>query len=372
MKILQIAPPWIDIPPENYGGTEWVIYNLIKGLEQLGHSVTLFATKTSTPPKQTKLRYAFKKSLVDMYLPWEAALPPLIHYYEAFKLADDFDIVHAHLSSQTDLMTLPFLADLTKRGIPSVLTIHGHHPFDRFSNFDRQYYRRYAKYISVINISKTMADLTPKPFKKAGVVYNSIDLSTIEYSPKGSYLTWIGKIISSKGLSDAIQIAKKTGEKLIFAGLVDEYQSHSMEYFEEKVLPYIDNKQIIYVGPADQKLKSELLGGAKAFLNPIHWVEPFGMVMIESMAAGTPVISYDRGAAPELIVNGKTGYLVETKKQMVNAVKKIDLITRIDCRNHVKENFTPRIAARQHIKIYHRIIEKISAKHGSKQAVGDW
>ncbi len=367
MKILQIAPPWIDIPPKDYGGTEWVIDNLVKGLEQLGHSVTLYATKTSTPPKRTKLRYSFKKSLVDMYVPWEAALPPLIHFHDAFQLSDDYDIVHAHLSSQTDLITLPFLADLTKQGIPSVLTIHGHHPFDRFSNFDRQYYRRYAKYISVINISRTMAALTPKPFKKAGVVYNSIDLSTIKYSPKGSYLTWIGKIIPDKGLYEAIQIAKKVGEQFIFGGLVDEYQNRSMRYFEEKVLPLIDNKQIIFVGPADLKVKNELLGGAKAFLNPIQWVEPFGMVMIESMAAGTPVISYDRGAACELIVDGKTGYLVETKNQMIEAVNKIDAIDREDCRTHIEENFTPRIAAQQHVKIYKKIIDKVSKRRKSRK-----
>jgi glycosyltransferase involved in cell wall biosynthesis len=212
-----------------------------------------------------------------------------------------------------------------------------------------------------------MADLTPKPFKKAGVAYNSIDLSTIEYSPSGSYLTWVGKIVPEKGLHDAIQVARKAGERFIFAGLVDEYQNRSMDYFEEKILPFIDNQQIIYVGPADIQLKNKLLGGAKAFLNPIHWIEPFGMVMIEAMAAGTPVISYDRGAASELIVNGKTGYLVETKKQMVNAVKKIDLIDRIDCRNHIKENFTPRIAAQQHLKIYKRIIGKFSKTKAKKK-----
>ncbi len=340
-----------------------MIYNLINGLEQLGHSVTLYATKASSPPKHTELLYSFTKSLVDMCLPWEAALPPLIHYREAFQLADGYDIVHAHLSSQTDLMVLPFLADLTEKGIPSVLTIHGHHPFDRFSNFDRQFYQRYARYISVINISKVMADMTPKSFKKAGVVYNSIDPSTIKYSSNGTYLTWIGKIVPNKGIHEAIQIAIKAGEQLIFAGLIDEYQTSSMDYFEEKVFPYIDNKQIIYVGPADLKIKNELLGGAKAFLNPIHWIEPFGMVMIESMAAGTPVISYNRGAASELIVNEKTGYLVRTQKQMVNAVKKIDLINRIDCRDHIIANFSPRVAAKQHLKIYNERIEEISKKH---------
>ena len=356
MKILQIAPPWVDVPPEDYGGTEWVIYNLISGLEKLGHSVTLFATKSSNPPRGTKLRYILRQSLVELDTPWEAALPPLLHYYEAFKLAEEYDIVHAHLSSQTDIITLPFLAGLIQKNIPAVLTIHGHQPFDRFSFSDQPYFQRYSRYIYAISISKAMAALTPKRFKKAGVAYNSIDLSTIKFGNGGSYLTWLGKIVPDKGLHEAILVARETGEQLVFAGLVDKYQQISVDYYQKKVLPFIDNKQIIYMGPADLKLKNQLLGGAKAFLNPIRWEEPFGMVMIESMAAGTPVISFDRGAAAELIIDGKTGFLVKTKKQMINAIKKIDAIKRTDCRLHVKECFTPKIAAQQHIKIYKKII----------------
>ncbi len=359
MKILQIAPAWIETPPlRGYGGTEWVIYNVISGLTTLGHDVTLFATKNSK--SDGHLKYVFTKNFLDLDIPWEAALPSLLHYHQAFREADKFDMVHAHLSSQTDLCILPFLADLTDKGIPNVMTIHGHKPFDRFTFMDQYYLKYYAKKISVINISHTMEDVSPAGFPKAGVAYNSLAPSQIKFSPKGGkYLTWLGKIVPDKGIDEAIQIAKKCGEKLVFAGLVDRAEKKSVEYFGSMVKPYIDGNQIVFLGPADLKLKNKLLGGAKAFLNPIQWMEPFGMVMLESLAAGTPVISYARGAANELIKDDSNGFLVKTPTQMMDAISKIDTIKREDCRASFETKFTPEMAALAHVKIYEKLIKKI-------------
>lgn len=355
MKILQIAPAWINTPPKGYGGTEWVISNLVNGLESLGHDVTLFATKKSKT--NARLEYVFDNAFLDMKIPWEAALPALIHYHEAFKKAKYYDIVHAHLSSVTDIMILPFLSDLKNMGIPAVMTIHGHQPFDYFSYMDKYFLDLYAKDIWALSISKAMQKSMPKQFKNAGYLYNSLDTSKMQFSAKdGDYLTWLGKIKPDKGTANAILIAKKMDEQLIFAGVVDEYSRESVEYFETKVKPLIDGKQIIYLGPADLKLKNKLLKNAKAFINPLQWEEPFGMVMVESMACGTPVIAFNRGAAPEVILDKETGFIVKDDKQMIQAIKKIKQINRQKCREYVEAKFSVEAASKNALKIYARII----------------
>jgi glycosyltransferase involved in cell wall biosynthesis len=160
--------------------------------------------------------------------------------------------------------------------------------------------------------------------------------------------------VPDKGTHEAILAAKEAGERLVFGGIVEKYDKLSVDYFQTKVKPLIDDDQIIFLGVLDIKEKSKIIGGAKAFLNPIAWEEPFGMVMIESMACGTPVISYARGAAPELIRNGKNGFLVRNRKEMVKAIAKIDTIKREECRTYVEERFSPRVAAAKHIEIYQR------------------
>ena len=352
MKILQIAPAWIDTPPKDYGGTELVIDSLVKGLVNIGHEVTLFATKKSKTP--ANLEYVFEKSFLDKNIPWIAALPSFIHYNEAFSRAQDFDIVHAHLSSDTDPMIMGFLANLT---VPSVMTIHSRLPLDKFSHMDKYFMKLYANKISAISISKTMLKELPRGFRNMGFVHNSLDLSKFKFNPnKGEFLTWLGKILPAKGLYEAIMASKKAGEQLIFGGVVDNFREDSINYFEQKIKPLIDGNQIKYLGPADLRLKNYLFSNAKAFLNPINWVEPFGMVMAESMACGTPVISFDRGAASELIVDKKTGFLVKTFDQMVETISKIYEINRADCRQHMENNFSPETAAEKTTKIlFHEI-----------------
>jgi glycosyltransferase involved in cell wall biosynthesis len=375
LKILQIAPPWIATPPSGYGGTELVIYNLCKGLVELGHEIMLFATKNSQSPGE--LDFVFNKGLVEMDIDWSASLPPFVHYHQAFRKADQCDVVHAHLSSGTDLLVLPFLSDLSQKGKVAVVTIHGHWPYDRNTYMDAYFKKFYAKDIATISISRAMQKLLPKEFRDIGYVHNSLDPNTLSFrarpgiytnkSHKNSYfrgngrgyLTWLGKILPDKGTHEAILAAKEAGEQFIFGGIVEKYDKRSIEYFQTKVMPFIDDNQIVYVGPLDIKAKNKLLGGAKAFLNPIAWEEPFGMVMVESMACGTPVISYNRGAAPEIVKNGKNGFLVKNRKEMIRAIAKIDTITRKDCRKHVEEKFSPKAAAEKHIEMYQREIAKM-------------
>lgn len=355
MKILQIAPPWMDTPPKTYGGTEWVIANLTKGLSGLGHDVTLFATRNSKV--DCKVKYVFPKALLERNIPWTAALPTLIHYHEAFKEAAGYDAVHAHLSSETDLIILPFLADLTEKGVSNVLTIHSRWPFDRYSRMDKTFLRLYGSKILAVNISQFMHETLPPFFKNGGFVHNSLDTTKMRFSPKGgSYLTWLGRIIPEKGIAEAIKIAKTAGEQLVFAGIIDKYLERSVEYFNRHIKPFIDGAQIKYLGPADLELKNKLLGGAKAFLNPISWEEPFGMVMIESMACGTPVISYNRGAAPEIVKDGETGALVRNKAEMLKSLVMVANMDRRKCRQHVEEHFSAKAAARNYLKLYRQEI----------------
>jgi glycosyltransferase involved in cell wall biosynthesis len=376
MKILHIAPPWIATPPSGYGGTELVIYNLCKGLVELGHDVTLFATRNSQSPGQ--LDYLFGKGLVEMDIDWAAALPPFLHYHQAFQRADAHDIVHAHLSSGTDILVLPFLSDLAQKGKAAVLTIHGHWPYDRNTYMDSYFKKLYANDIATISISRAMQKILPKEFRDIGYIHNSLDPNTLtfrarprNYRPQSTdgdaqlrgnsrgYLTWLGKIVSDKGTHEAILAAREAGEQFVFGGIVDKYDKRSVDYFQMQVKPLIDDEQVIYLGALDVKAKSRLMGGAKAFLNPIAWEEPFGMVMVESMACGTPVISYSKGAALELIRNGKNGFLVKNRKEMVKAIAKIDVIDRKACRKYVEERFSPKAAAEKHIDFYRKEIAKL-------------
>ena len=170
MKILQIAPPWIATPPSGYGGTELVIYNLCKGLVELGHEITLFATKNSQSPDE--LDYVFTKGLVEMDIDWSASLPPFVHYHQAFQKADAYDVVHAHLSSGTDLLILPFLSELAQKGKAAVMTVHGHWPYDRNTYMDPYFKKLYAKDIATISISRAMQKLLPKEFRDIGYIHN--------------------------------------------------------------------------------------------------------------------------------------------------------------------------------------------------------
>jgi glycosyltransferase involved in cell wall biosynthesis len=359
MKVLQISPPWIDTPPKNYGGTEWVVANLCDGLLQAGHEVTLFATKESYT--QANLKYLFHQGLTRAEIPWEASLPALLHYDQALEDSSQYDLIHFHLSSQTDLVSFPYIKKLT---VPHVLTIHGHWPYDVFSYMDEHFQKLYAKYINVISISKFMQSALPKSFNSIGYAYNAINLESMKFNPshKG-YLTWLGRMVPDKGLYEAIRAAKKANEQFIFAGVVDTYNQQQKNYFEQKIKPHIDGEQIQYIGPADHATKNILLSNAKAFLNPIQWDEPFGMVMIESMSCGTPVISFERGAATELIKQEKTGFLVQSVNEMVQAIKKIDTIDRHVCREHIAQNFTVAHMTKQYLHHYHKVIRSFhSAK----------
>lgn len=333
MKIGVLGPIWIDIPPKGYGGTEEVVFNLLKGLVEKGHDVTLFGPKNSKVP--SKLIPTVDIPLRSQNVEWTNIAYNVFHITAAFDRAAEFDILHVHLNKSQDYLALPLAL---YSPVPVVFTFHFCLPTD--ATFKDRYmvlmkYRNFP-FTSISNSQR--ADF-PSNFIKT--VYNSLDLTHFPFSSKSEdYFAWLGKVNPLKGTKEAILAAKKANVKLIVMGAVDKGVPHMLEYYEKEVKPLIDGQQIVWRGEVSVKEKAEILGHAKAFLNPIQWEEPFGLVMVESMVVGTPVISMNRGAAPEIIVDGKTGFLVNSVDEMVEKMKQIDSINRAACRKQVEQNFT--------------------------------
>jgi glycosyltransferase involved in cell wall biosynthesis len=360
MRIAQIAPPWLPIPPKNYGGTENVIYQLVEEQVAQGHDVTLFApgdAKTSA-----RLVSFFPKSLIEEGVPWSM---PLKGYYHLHKTVDyikeqSFDIVHTHLSSSSDMYIFPLTANLTT---PHVTTLHSNFPFDRDARSNRtgdadKYYMDWALSVPVIAISESARAQVPFPLNFAGVVHHGLRMEDLPFSQrqKGDYFAWLGRFVPEKGAHRAIEAAKRAHVPLVLAGFIDRHVKESMDYFEKEIKPQVGTDQITYMGPVNMKQKIKLFGRARGFLNPIEWEEPFGMVMIEAMALGCPIITFARGAAPEIVVDGVTGFLVDSVDEMVHCMPRIDEIDRAEVRRHVEHHFSARVMAEKYIEIYRRAI----------------
>jgi glycosyltransferase involved in cell wall biosynthesis len=189
-------------------------------------------------------------------------------------------------------------------------------------------------------------------------IYNGIDLRRFPFSDrKGNYLVWLGKINKLKGTKEAILASKKSDMRIYLMGVIERGVPEMLAYYENEIKPLIDDRQVIWVGEVSHNEKTSILSGAKAFLNPIQWEEPFGLVMIESQAVGTPVISYKRGAAAEVIVDGKTGFLVETLDEMKEAITEVEQLQRSACRQNVEENFTIKKMVEGYESAYRTVIE---------------
>jgi glycosyltransferase involved in cell wall biosynthesis len=359
MKIAQIAPAWIPIPPNDYGGTESVLSYLIEEQVCSGHEVTLLApgdAKTTA-----KLISFFPHSLVPSGVPWQAPMAAFYHLFksvEYVKKSEDFDIVHAHLSSPTDMFLFPLLASLS---IPRVITLHARFPLDIASSWvggADNLYMGWAPSIPIVAISESSRAQVPHPLNFVGVVHHGLPFDTFVSTgqKRGDFLVWIGRFIPEKGAHIAIEVAKNVGMPLVLAGTVDIHIQESNQYFHQAIKPYIDQKDIKYIGPVTLKQKIELLSQALGFLNPIQWEEPFGMVIIEAMAMGCPVISFPRGAAPELILHNKTGFLAQNRDEMVELIVHLNEIDREDMRQYVRSKFSVQIMSQNYISVYQKVI----------------
>jgi glycosyltransferase involved in cell wall biosynthesis len=339
MKILQIAPLWERVPPLGYGGTEAVVSVLTDALVRAGHEVVLRASGDSIT--LAELRSVYSRSLRTAAIK-DGTAYDWVHVAEAIADAERFDIIHNHVGES--VMALAGLAN-----VPMLTTMHN--PITPDTRIIWEHYAGYYNTVSRAQFS-TVPPLE-KP-KYAGAVYNAIDVASFPFNErKDDYLLCLNRIHPDKGIHLAIEVARRAGRKLVIAG---KWDSVDREYYEATVKPLVDGRDVVFLGEADQPTKRELYARAACVLMPICWEEPFGLAMVEAMACGTPVIAFARGAAPELIVNGVTGFLVRDVDSMVEALGKIDAIEPTRCRQHVQANFDVPVMVEGYLRLYREIV----------------
>jgi len=341
MQIAQIAPLTEAIPPKLYGGTERVVYWLTEELVALGHDVTLYASADS-------------RTSARLEAPWPRALrldgsvrdPNALHMLMLERVrrrADEFDFLHFHLDYY------PFSL-FSRQPIPFVTTLHGrldlpeHQPvFTAFSS------------VPVVSIS----DAQRRPLPQAGwvqTIYHGLPEQLLSPLPvKPQYFAFLGRIAPEKGVDRAISIARHCEVPLRIAAKVDKVDR---EYFDEKIRPLLDNSNTEYIGEITDAEKSAFLSGAIALLDPIDWPEPFGLVMIEAMACGTPVIAFNRGSVPEVVDDGLTGFIVEDEKGAIGAFDRLSQLSRKGIRKQFERRFTARRMAQEYLAVYRRLAER--------------
>lgn len=336
LKIAQIAPLSERIPPKKYGGIERVVSTLTEELVKRGHKVTLFASGDSLT--SAKLISVHPKSLRESKL---AGLDEilLLNIGLAYKMQKEFDIIHDHNGH----ISLP-VAQIAQT--PVVMTLHG--PFTHTSKRLFETLNR----PNLISISKAQAQSAPS-VKITANVYNGLNVESLPFSLEhNNYLIFVGRISPEKGTHYAIEVAQYLNLPLIIAAKLD---TVDIPYFEEYIGPRLSD-EIKWIGEVDENTRNKLISKAMCFLHPVVFKEPFGLTLIESMATGTPVIAFKRGSIPEVIVNGKTGFVVEDTEEMVEAVGKINQIDRKFCRQYVLENFNAEKMTDGYEKVYQNIL----------------
>ena len=350
MRIAQVAPLFEAVPPKLYGGTERVIHYLTEELVELGHDVTLFASGDSVT--KAELIAGVKEALRLN----PDCIDPMPHHIvqleEVISLHKSFDIIHFH----TDYFHFPLSSRIST---PVLTTLHGRLDIPDlqpvFSRFNRQ---------PVVSISNNQRIPLPQA-NWIDTVYHGLPLNLHNLdSGEGNYLAFMGRISPEKGVDKAIEIAIKSGMALKIAAKVDKVDR---EYFETEIKHLIDNPLIEFIGEINETDKTGFLGNATALLFPINWSEPFGMVMIEAMSCGTPVIAFSNGSVPEIIDEGSTGFIVNNVEEAVGAVKKINTLLRTVVRKVFENKFTSARMAKDYLKIYETLALKASSKLNYKE-----
>ncbi|MDP5338150.1 MAG: glycosyltransferase family 4 protein [Nodularia sp. (in: cyanobacteria)] len=339
MKIAQVAPLWERVPPPSYGGIELVVSHLTDELVRRGHEVTLFASGDSQTLADLKAVYPLALRL-DKYVQDYAGYETL-ELSQVYQHAAEFDIIHSHVG----IAALP-LASLVST--PTVHTLHNSFTQDNQKVFRYHYQQPY------VSISKAQRQIK---LNYVATVYNGIetnDYPFIAQPQEPQYLAFLGRFSPEKGPQQAMAIAKQTGWRLKMAGKVD---IGDAQFFEQEIVPHIDGQQIEYLGEINHAAKAELLGNAAITLFPINWQEPFGLVMIESMATGTPVIAMNLGSVSEVIVHGETGFICQTYKEMATMIPAALALNRQACRKHIENNFSVNHMVNGYEAVYNQIID---------------
>ncbi len=343
MRIAVLAPPWFAVPPTGYGGIEWVVSLLADGLADAGHDVTLFASGDSRT--RAKLAAVFEKAPSELIgrTFWE-----LQHVISCYSRYDEFDVINDHSGP-------PAFAIGGAVPTPVVHTVHG--PLTGEPGALYESISRVAPHVGLISIS--MNQRKPKPdLNWTANCPNALDLSVYPCSPhRGDYLLFVGRMSPDKGAHRAVAVAMQTGLPLKIAGKCREPKER--EYFGELVEPHLGPAHgIEYLGEVNHGQKVELLQDARATLFPIEWEEPFGLVMIESMACGTPVIATRWGAVPEVIEHGRSGIIVDDYRLMAAALEEADRLDPLECRRYAEERFAPERMVANYVQAYEAAIEQ--------------
>lgn len=335
MKIAIIVNPLIPVPPEQYGGIERVVYVLTVELMKMGHDVTLYANPNSQPGcRLIGYRESENYGLKDFIK---------INLLTSSLLFKNFDVVHTfgRMSNIASLMPfkqpkiVSYQLPPTLSQVKKAVKIAGKNSlyFTACSNF-------IAGQINHIDQVTT--------------IYNSVDMDDYQFNAEvntDAPLVFLGRIQQEKGTAIAIEIALKTNKKLIVAGNIPDEPIHQ-QYFNEQIRPFIDQDQIKYIGPVNNIQKNELLGKACAMLMPVTWDEPFGIVMAEALACGTPVIGFNRGAIPEVVTNGSTGFVCNNINEMMEGVNNISALSRSQCRQVAEKKFSSAVMAKRYEELY--------------------
>ncbi len=353
MRIGLIAPPWVPVPPVGYGGTEVVLDNLARGLQDLGHDVRLFTVGESTCPVWREWLY---QTAVE---PMGTSIEEAAHVLAAYEaLGDvDVDVVHDHT------VLGPLLSTHVEPHTHPVVTTH----HNAFTIENLRIFTETAKHAAIVAISHDQANRARK-VPITAVIHHGIDLDVYRPGPgAGGYLLFMGRMSPDKGVHHAVRIAHASGHPLQLATKIRE--TAEQEYFECEVRPLLgpDDELVVEV-PLARRL--QMLQGATALINPIVWPEPFGLVMAEALATGTPVLAFPYGAAPEIVDDGKTGFLCQDEADMVTAVDRVAQINRADCRAAAEERFSMRRMACDYLALYRRVLEHpsdLDARHVAKR-----
>ncbi len=337
-----LAPPWISVPSPGYGGVESVVSTLTEALVRRGHDVTLFCAPNSVSRATvvTLLERAHPDEI-------ERALFEVDHVAEAFDRidlaadADRFDVIHDHCG-------FTGLAMANRIDTPLVHTLHG-----PFTSDTAAFYAHHGHKGTLVGISRAQLASAPAELEPVGPIPNPIDLRAWPMQErKGDYLLWIGRISPEKGPHRAIAAARAVDVPLVLAGVI---QPGQQPFFDKEIAPHIDGKRVRFVGEVGGTTKQALFANARGLLMPIRWDEPFGMVILEALACGTPVIAFREGAMRELIVDGKTGFLVADVRAMADAIGQLPRIRASDCRSWVSEHCDGEVVAAAYERTYRSV-----------------
>lgn len=341
MKILLIMDPGIPVPPQGYGGHERLVYMFAKEYYRMGHEITLLVGPGSVFPEGQVITFGNigfpkpkREGIKDIFRCWSKLM----------KIYKHFDLIH-------NFGRLAYLLPVL------------HSPIKKIMTYGREIDRRNIAWINKLpqrNLIFTGCSnnlIARSNFKNKfqwKAVYNAIDFDQYQLAEKVSEnapLIFLGRLERIKGAHTAIRVAKATNNKLIIAGNISSLPEEKL-YFEKEINPHVDGIKICYVGQLNDNKKNLYLRQAKALLFPIEWEEPFGMVMVEAMACGTPVIGFSKGSVPEVIKNGITGFAVGNEEKMIEAVKDVSLINRQACCEYAKKNFSVQVIASQYLNLF--------------------